>query len=75
MSFSFMQINVHYLRLLSPCHKIDSLDILVDVGVGVICQDVVLCPQDFHGLLGIFLQLDQRRERLCSIITESATVC
>lgn len=32
-------------------------DSLVDVGVGVVGQNVVLGPEDLHGLLGIFLQL------------------
>lgn len=35
--------------------------ILINVGVGVICQDVVLCSQDFHSFLGIFFQLAYKR--------------
>lgn len=33
---------------------------LVDVGVGVIGEDVVLHPENLHGLLGVFLELKQR---------------
>lgn len=33
---------------------------LVDVGVGVIGEDMVLSPQDLHGLLGILLQLKHK---------------
>lgn len=36
-----------------------SINILVYIGVGVICQDMVLCSQDFHSLLGILLQLEK----------------
>lgn len=32
-------------------------DSLVNVGVGVVGENVVLSPEDLHGLLGIFLQL------------------
>ena len=35
---------------------------LVDVGVGVVGQYVVLCPQDLHSFLGIFLKLEGRKK-------------
>lgn len=34
---------------------------LVDVGVGVVGQYVVLCPEDLNGFLGIFLQLEGQK--------------
>lgn len=37
-------------------------DSLVDVGVGVVGENVVLSPEDLHGLLGIFLQLKYNQE-------------
>lgn len=38
-------------------------DSLVDVGVGVVGENVVLSPEDLHGLLGIFLQLKHNQEK------------
>lgn len=38
-------------------------DSLVDVGVGVVGENVVLSPEDLHGLLGIFLQLKYNQEQ------------
>lgn len=38
-------------------------DSLVDVGVGVVGENVVLSPEDLHGLLGIFLQLRHNQEK------------
>lgn len=39
-----------------------ACDILVYVGVWVICQVMILSPQDFYCFLGILLQLKQKRE-------------
>lgn len=38
-------------------------DSLVDVGVGVVGENVVLSPEDLHGLLGIFLQLKHNQQK------------
>lgn len=38
-------------------------DSLVDVGVGVVGENVVLSPEYLHGLLGIFLQLKYNQEK------------
>lgn len=35
-------------------------DLLVDVRVGVIRQDMVLCPEDFNSFLWILLQLEEK---------------
>lgn len=37
-------------------------DLLVDVGVWVIRQDMILCPQNFHRFLRILLQLEQKEK-------------
>ena len=37
-------------------------DILVNVGVRMICQDMILRPQDFHSFLGILFQLEPESE-------------
>lgn len=38
-------------------------DSLVDVGVGVVGENVVLSPEYLHSLLGIFLQLKYNQEK------------
>lgn len=52
------------------------VDILVNIGVWVICQDMILSPQNFHSFLGILLQLEQKKELIFfGSMIEQLSVC